>query len=171
MSMPAKLDARGVVSLVLQVLGINYGHFRRLLANRIGGEAKVERLERGFDLVQRLAKDGFPAAIQYMMFLAKSLETFQKTVVEGIRNWVIETVVKKAVAFLVKTFTGFGAIANAIEGIYKAISFFIEQASQITWEIKVHLTEKVQLEMEATNLVDTLARNRNFFGRFSDTVS
>jgi hypothetical protein len=129
-SMPAKLDARGVVSLVLQVLGINYGRFRGLLANRIG-PAKVERLEGGFDLVKRLARDGFPAAIQEMMQSAKSLETFQKTVVEGIRNWVIETVVKKAVATLVKTFTGFGAIANAIEGIYNAISFLIEKASQI----------------------------------------
>jgi hypothetical protein len=129
-SMPANLDARGVVSLVLQVLGINYGRFRGLLANRIG-KAKVERLEKGFDLVQRLARDGFPAAIQEMMQSAKSLETFQKTVVEGIRNWVIETVVKKAVAQLVKTFTGFGAIATAIEGIYKAISFLIEKASQI----------------------------------------
>ncbi len=76
-SMPAKLDARGVVSLVLQVLGINYTRFRGLLVNRIG-EPKVKRLESGFALVQRLASDGFPAAIQYMMQLAKSLETFQK---------------------------------------------------------------------------------------------
>jgi hypothetical protein len=129
-SMPARLDARGVVSLVLQVLGINYGRFRGLLAHRIG-EPQVKRLETGFDLVQRLAKDGFPAAIQHMMYLANSLETFQKTVVEGIRNWVIETVVKQAVAKLVTTFTGFGAIANAIEGIYNAISILIVQASQI----------------------------------------
>jgi hypothetical protein len=129
-SMPANLDARGVVSLVLQVLGINYTRFRGLLVNRIG-EPKVKRLEIGFDLVQRLARGGFPAAIQHMMHLANSLETFQNTVVEGIRNWVIETVVKKGVAFLVKTFTGFGALVNAIEGIYKAISFFIEKASQI----------------------------------------
>ena len=129
-SMPANLDARGVVSLVLQVLGINYTRFRGLLANRIG-EPKVKRLESGFALVQRLAKDGFPAAIQYMMQLAKSLETFKNTVVEGIRNWVIETVVKKAVAELVKTFTGFGAIANVIQAIYRTIAFSIEQASQI----------------------------------------
>ncbi len=32
---------------------------------------------------------------------------------------------------MVATFAGLGAIATAIEGIYKAISFFIEQASQI----------------------------------------
>ena len=99
------------------------------------------------------------------------MQQLQKTVVEGIRNWAIEAVVKQAVLKVVATFTGLGAIANVIQAIYNARSFFIEQASQITWEIQVHLTEKVQLEMEATNLVDTLARDRNFFGRFSDTVS
>jgi hypothetical protein len=129
-SMPANLDARGVVSLVLQVLGITYTRFRGLLVKRLT-EPKVKRLEIGFDLVQRLARGGFPAAIQHMMHLANSLETFKNTVVEGIRNWVIETVVKKGVAFLVNTFTGFGALVNAIEGIYNAISFFIEKASQI----------------------------------------
>jgi hypothetical protein len=66
-----------------------------------------------------------------MMHLAKSLETLQKTVVEGIRNWVIETVVKQAVAKLVATFTGLGAIANVIQAIYETIAFSIEQASQI----------------------------------------
>jgi hypothetical protein len=173
-SMPAKLDARGVVSLVLQVLGINYGRFRGLLANRIG-PAKVERLERGFDLVKRLAKDGFPAAIQEMMQSAKSLETFQKTVVEGIRNWVIETVVKKAVAFLVKTFTGFGAIANAIEGIYNAISFLIVQASQIQALVNA-VRDSIgniaagQIGTAATFIESALARSLsltiNFLARF-----
>jgi hypothetical protein len=162
-SVPSKLDARRVVSLVLQVLNINYGRFRGLLAKRLG-DAKVKRLESGFALMQRIASNGFVAAIQQMMQSAQQLQQLQQTVVEGIRNWVIETVVKQAVLKVVATFTGLGAIANVIQAIYNARSFFIEQASQITWEIKVHLTEQVQLEMEATNLVDTLARDRTSSG-------
>ena len=43
----------------------------------------------------------------------------------------IETVVKQAVMKVVATFTGLGAIANVIQAIYNARSFFREQASQI----------------------------------------
>ncbi|MEG3973025.1 MULTISPECIES: DUF4157 domain-containing protein [unclassified Microcoleus] len=129
-SMPAVLDARGVVSLVLQVLGINYGRFRGLLAKRIG-DTKVKRLETGFDLMQRIATNGFVAAIQQMMQSAQQLQQLQQTVVESIRNWVTETVVKAGVAKLVATFSGFGAVAVAVQGIYNAIEFLIKQANQI----------------------------------------
>jgi hypothetical protein len=130
LSMPAKLDARGVVSLVLQVLGINYGRFRGLLAKRLT-EPKVNQLENGFDLMKRIARGGFVAAIQQMMQSAQQLQQLQQTVVEGIRNWVIETVVKQGVLKVLQMFTGLGAIANVIQAIYNAIAFFIEQASQL----------------------------------------
>jgi hypothetical protein len=129
-SVPQKLDARGIVTLVLQVLGINYSRVRGMLVKRIG-ETKVKQFETGFGLVQRIASNGLPSAIQHMMHLAKSLETLQKTVVEGIRNWVIETVVRQAVAQVLATFTGLGAVANIIQAIYRTFSFIIEQASQI----------------------------------------
>jgi hypothetical protein len=107
LSMPSKLDARGVVSLVLEVLGINYGRFRGLLVKRLT-EPKVKRLESGFALIQRIASNGFVAAIQQMMQSAQQLQQLQQMVVEGIRNWVIETVVKQAVLKVVATFTGWG---------------------------------------------------------------
>jgi hypothetical protein len=66
-----------------------------------------------------------------MMQSAQQLQQLQQMVVEGIRNWVIETVVKQAVLKVVATFTGLGAIANVIQAIYNAIAFFIEQASQL----------------------------------------
>ncbi|MEG5164471.1 hypothetical protein QUB37_29280, partial [Microcoleus sp. AT3-A2] len=123
-TVPNKLDTIGVVSMVMQVLGINYGRLRGLLVKRIG-EPKVKRLEKGFDLIQQIAKGGLVAQVQKMM---QSPQELQKTVVESIRTWVIETVVKKAVAKLVATFSGFGAIAVAAEGIYNAIAFLIEKA-------------------------------------------
>ena len=128
LTMPPRFDTRGIVLIVLQILGINYGRLRRLLVQRIGDEKKVGQLERGLDLWQRIANGGLAAAVQHMM---QSAQTLQQTVMESIRNWVIETVVRQAVIRLMATFSGFGAIALAVEGIYKAIAFFIEQGSQI----------------------------------------
>jgi hypothetical protein len=51
--------------------------------------------------------------------------------IESVRNWVIETVVRAAISKLVATFSGFGAIAVAAQGIYNAIAFLIEQADRI----------------------------------------
>jgi hypothetical protein len=130
LSVPDKLDARGIVSLALSVLGINYGRVRNILVKRIGG-GKVKQLEGGFDLVQRLANGGLAAAVQHMMHVGKTLQQLQTTVIESVRNWVIETVVKAAISKLVATFSGFGAIAVAAQGIYNAIAFLIEQASKI----------------------------------------
>jgi hypothetical protein len=76
------------------------------------------------------------AAIQQMMQSVQQLQQLQQMVVEGIRNWVIETVVKQAVLKVVATFTGLGALANVIQAIYNARSFFIEQASQIRGKLK-----------------------------------
>ena len=81
--------------------------------------------------MQRIASSGFVAAVQQMMQSAQQLQQLQQMVVEGIRNWVIETVVKQAVLKVVATFTGLGAIANVIQAIYRTIAFSIEQASQI----------------------------------------
>jgi hypothetical protein len=130
LSVPDKLDARGIVSLALSVLGINYGRVRNILVKRIGG-GKVKQLEGGFDLVQRLANGGLAAAVQHMMHVGKTLQQLQTTVIESVRNWVIETVVKAAISKLVATFSGFGAIAVAAQGIYNAIAFLIEQANKI----------------------------------------
>ena len=128
LTMPPRFDTRGIISIVLQILGINYGRVRGLLVRRMGGEQKVRQLERGFDLWQRIANGGFVAAVQHMM---QSAQTLQQTVMESIRNWVIQTVVRAAIVKLVGIFSGFGALAIAVEGIYKAIAFLIEQGSQI----------------------------------------
>ena len=130
LSVPNQLDARGIVSIVLSVLGINYERVRNILVQRIGG-AKVKQLESGFDLIQRLANGGLAAAVQHMMHLGQTLQQLQTTVIESVRNWVIETVVRAAISKLVATFSGFGAIAVAVQGIYNAIAFLIERASQI----------------------------------------
>ncbi|AFZ10964.1 hypothetical protein Osc7112_6884 (plasmid) [Oscillatoria nigro-viridis PCC 7112] len=130
LSVPNQLDAKGIVSIVLSVLGINYGRVRNILVQRIGG-AKVKQLESGFDLMQRLASGGLAAAVQQVMELGQTLQQLQTTVIESVRNWVIETVVRAAISKLVATFSGFGAIAVAVEGIYNAIAFLIEQANKI----------------------------------------
>jgi hypothetical protein len=49
---------------------------------------------------------------------AQQLQQLHQSVVEGIPNWVIETVVRQAVAKELAPFTRLSAIANVIQAIY-----------------------------------------------------
>ncbi|HZT99914.1 MAG TPA: hypothetical protein VFA10_09655, partial [Ktedonobacteraceae bacterium] len=53
------------------------------------------------------------------------------TVVEGIRNWVVTTIVRAAITKLVTMFNPVGAVIQGIITIYNTIAFFIERAKQI----------------------------------------
>jgi hypothetical protein len=123
LSVPDKLDARGIVSLALSVLGINYGRVRNILVKRIGG-GKVKQLEGGFDLVQRLANGGLAAAVQHMMHVIVGLGNVGQKVREIIGrvqarvdvavNKLVDLVAKQGNDWLAKA--GGGRPSNAAGG-------------------------------------------------------
>ena len=129
-TMPPKFDTWGFVSIALQVLDISYTRVRQSLKRTLG-EPKVKRLEQEFELVKNLASNasGLVSAVHTMM--QQSVRQLQQTVTESIRNWLIAWVVQKAVQRLVTSIAPLGAIVNALDGIYKTISFFIEQGERM----------------------------------------
>jgi hypothetical protein len=52
-------------------------------------------------------------------------------VIDGIRDWVIEQVVKQAVIWLVSLFNPASALFKAIQAIYNTVMFFVERIEQI----------------------------------------
>jgi hypothetical protein len=125
--MPAKFDLQGITSLVLQVLGITYAKIRAILVKRLG-EPRVAKLEKTSKYVQMLVTQGIDGMMDKMV---EFLGDLQETIIGGIRNWVIESVIKAAIPKLIAMFTPAGAVVEAAMSIYKTIMFFIEKAEQI----------------------------------------
>jgi hypothetical protein len=125
--MPAKFDAQGIASLALQVLGITYAKIRAILVKRLT-EKRVAQLEKTSKYVQMLMTQGIDGMMDKMV---EFLGDLKDTIVTGIQNWVIDTVIKTAIPKLLSMFTPAGAIVQAALSIYNTIMFFVEKAEQI----------------------------------------
>jgi len=127
LTLPAQFDTKGIVSVVLQVLGATYERLRGKLANKIGGQ-KVGRLEKTFDFLRTIVTGGLGTAWQKISEFAGNL---QEMVIGGIKEWVMQSVITSAITKLISMFNPAGAIVQAAMAIYNTVMFFIERGSQI----------------------------------------
>jgi hypothetical protein len=127
LTLPDRFDLRGIVSIVLQILGLTYDRLRAKLVGLIG-EKNVARIEGAFDFLRTMVTGGLAAAWEKILEFAENL---QEMVIGSIRDWVAKSVVGAAIKKLVTMFNPAGAIIQAIIAIYNTVVFFIERAQQI----------------------------------------
>jgi len=129
--LPAEWDLKGVISLVLQVLGISW--------EKITGKirAKVEKLlgpraMRVVDKIIEYAQAAWSGGVQGLIEkLKEDLGSLKEMLFAAIKSYLIETIVKTAIAKLVALSNPVGEIVEAVMDIYKVVMFFIEKANQI----------------------------------------
>lgn len=128
--MPAKLDFKGMISIGLQIVGLTYARFRAMLVKALGrkGEQKVSFIEKSVEAVKLLVKEGFLGLWQRFL---QMIDGFKTTVIDGIRNFVIETLVKGALSWVAGLSNPVGAIVKVALAIYNMIKAFIERLDQI----------------------------------------
>jgi hypothetical protein len=124
---PSDLTPPSLLKLVLSVLGITYERMRAK-AVRLLGERTVGLMEKVFELVQDFVIRG-PAAMWEQ--LKENLGDLKAQVVDSLKDWLTETVVKQAVLRMLSMFNPVGAIVQAVMAIYNTVMFFIERAGQI----------------------------------------
>lgn len=125
--LPQRFDLRGIISLVLQILGLTYARIRPRLVRQLG-ERTVGILERTFSFLRTLVTEGPAAAWRQILEFAGNV---REQIMEAIRNWVITRIVIAAVTRLASMFNPVGAVIQAIMAIYNTIMFFIERINQI----------------------------------------
>jgi hypothetical protein len=127
LALPAQFDLKGIVSLVIQVLGLTYQRLRGMLVKLIG-EPKVAKLEKAFDFLMMIVTQGLGAAWQKITEFVGGL---QEMVMGGIREWVQNSIITAAITKLLSMFNPAGAVIQAVMAIYNTVMFFIERGSQI----------------------------------------
>jgi hypothetical protein len=126
-AIPSDLSLPSILKLVLGVLGITYDRMRAKAVALIG-ERNVRIIEKVVEYVTILVRGG-PAALWEKV--KEDLAALKDMVIEAIKNWLIETVIKQAVAKIVSMFNPVGAIVQAVIGIYNLVMFVVEKAQQI----------------------------------------
>ncbi|MEM7268230.1 MAG: hypothetical protein AAF401_03140, partial [Pseudomonadota bacterium] len=129
-TLPEKLDFKGIMSVVLQILGLTYANFRKLLVKKLGknGEKKVAFIEKSIEVVKILLKEGFVGIWQRLI---EMMENFKQTVIDGIRDFVINTIVMGAISWVAGLSNPVGAVVKVCLSIYNMIVTFLERLDQI----------------------------------------
>ncbi|MBT8341824.1 MAG: DUF4157 domain-containing protein [Desulfatitalea sp.] len=125
--LPEKWDLKGIISVVLQLLGITYAKIRIRLV-RLLGEARVAKLEATFEFLRRLVTEG-PGFLWEK--IKESIGNLPDMVVGGIKDWVVTRVVTGAITKIAVMLNPVGAIVEAVHAIYNTIMFFVARMGQI----------------------------------------
>ncbi|MFG0314430.1 MAG: hypothetical protein ACF8LL_09625, partial [Phycisphaerales bacterium] len=127
LTLPKEFNLKGIVSIVVQVLGLTYQRIRAKMV-KVLGEPRVAMFEKAFELLRILVTEGVAGIWQKLVEYIGSLK---EMVIGAIRDWVVTKIVTAAVTKLVSMFNPAGAVIQAIIAIYNTIRFFIERIKQI----------------------------------------
>jgi hypothetical protein len=138
---PKSFELREIVKFVLSVLGLTWENIRTKLV-KVLGETAVKSMETGFDIVVTLVKEGPAAAWDKIV---EQLSNLQDMVVKAIMDFVVVTVVKRAVAQIASLLVPGAAFIQAIIAIYSAIKVFIEKLAKIIEVAKAFLDSLIEI--------------------------
>ena len=125
--LPKVWDLKGIVDLVLQVLGISYAKIRVKLV-KVLGEKTVGMLETTFTFLKTLVTEGPAAAWKQIV---EAIGSLWDMVIGGIKDWAVTNIVTAAITKLATMFNPAGAVIQAIIATYNTVAFFIERIKQI----------------------------------------
>jgi hypothetical protein len=125
--LPKVWDLKGILDLVLQILGITYAKIRVKLV-KVMGEKTVAMLEKAFAFIKTLITEGPAAAWKQIV---EAIGSLWDMVIGGIKDWAVSKIVTAAVTKLATMFNPAGAIIQAIIATYNTVAFFIERIKQI----------------------------------------
>ncbi|NES77321.1 DUF4157 domain-containing protein [Okeania sp. SIO1H4] len=129
LSLPETFDAKGILSLVMQILGLTYENIKAKVIKKFPPAAQViDGVEKGIEIVQKLVNEG-PAALWEEV--KQSFSNLKETVISGIQDFVIKTVAKEGIAWLLGLLTPAGAIAKLLKLIFDFVMFLVERFQQI----------------------------------------
>jgi hypothetical protein len=118
---------QSIFSLALGLLGVNWSYIRQKAAQKIG-EGNVRKLEKSFQLFMTLKNQGLAGLWSQ---IKNTMGDLKKTVIESIKNMLINEVITKAVNKLVLTIAPGGAIVQLAQACYKILSFLFDKVSKI----------------------------------------
>ncbi|MFP4101711.1 eCIS core domain-containing protein [Coleofasciculus sp.] len=128
--MPESFDLKGIFTLVMQVLGLAYDGIKSRTIKALGknGEKMFNGLEKTFEVFVILKNEGLAGLWQ---FIQDKIGDLKVMVIDTIQNFVIESVIKQGVLWVISLLNPASAFAKACKMIYDIIMFFIERGSQI----------------------------------------
>ncbi len=126
--LPQTFDLKGILTLVLQVLGLTWQALRAQAA-KVLGEKVVGVIETTFGLFKIIREQGLGGLWEY---LKEQIGNLKDMVMGAVKDLVIAQVVQAGVQWLVGMLAGpAGAVVKAIKMIYDVVMWFINNGSRL----------------------------------------
>lgn len=127
--LPEKFDLLGIFGLVAQILGLTYDNVKARIIKKLPAAATVfDVIEKGFALVMKLKDLDFSGLWEEAK---AALANLKDTVIGGIRNWLITTVIKEGIVWLLSLTNPASAIVKALKVLFDLAMWLIERFEQI----------------------------------------
>lgn len=133
---PPDFSLQSILGLVMQILGITMERIWQKLGDRIGHErvararAAIDRLTGIWTFVRDVMERGPVAIWEYVV---ERLGSLWNTVIENVRDWIMQQVVTRVTARLLSMLdpTGIMTVVNSVVSLYQAIQSFIRYVRQM----------------------------------------
>ncbi|WP_372665159.1 phage tail protein [Amycolatopsis kentuckyensis] len=124
---PEALDAKGILKMVLSILGLTWASVRARILRFIP-EPVLAKLEQTLDVVKILITEGVPGLWRWVV---EKLGDLKELVLGQIKEFVIEKIVKAGITWIISLLNPAAAFIKACKAIYDIVMFFVEKAAQI----------------------------------------
>jgi hypothetical protein len=157
--LPATFDLKGILGLVLQILGLTWQNIRRIAVEMVG-EPIVHALEMFAEPIIVLVREG-PAGL--WEWIKEKLTDLKAMLLDEIQGWLITNVIEAGITWVISLLNPASAFLKACKAIYDIVKFFVERARQLADFVKA-VTESIgaiargSLDGAAQRVEDALAR-------------
>jgi hypothetical protein len=127
LQLPENFDLKGIVSIVLQVLGLTYANIRAR-AVKIVGEPIVSALEETAEVFKVLISKGVSGLWE---FIKDQVLDLKSMVLDAIFDYIKEKIIVAGITWVVSLLNPASAFFKACKAIYDIVMFVINKGSQI----------------------------------------
>lgn len=127
LQLPDSFDLKGIISIVLQILGLTYANFRSR-AVAIVGEPVVAAIEKTAEVFKVIVTEGIPGLWR---FIKEQLANLKSMVLDAIFDYIKEKVIMAGITWIIGLLNPASAFFKACKAIYDIVMFFINRGSQI----------------------------------------
>ena len=127
LQLPDAFDLKGILSIVLQILGLTYANFRAR-AVTIVGEPLIGALEKGAEVFKVFLTEGVGGLWR---FIKEKVSDLKSMVLDAIFDFIKEKVIIAGVTWIIGLLNPASAFFKACKAIYDIVMFFINRGSQI----------------------------------------
>lgn len=124
---PDTLDAKGVLRMVLSILGLTWAGVRARILRFIP-EPVLAKLESTMEVVGVLVTEGVPGLWKWV---TRKVGDLKELVLGQIKEFVVEKIVKAGITWIVSLLNPAAAFIKACKAIYDVVVFLVDKAAQV----------------------------------------